>query len=147
MQQMTLHHKTTHGWYCKVREEKKPILTICLCTSAALKPQFLFHQVRTWLGVWVVKSPELHHMEVKGHLITSMGLGAPGESQRLLTSHDTHFHVQASLKRSVKPISLFFFRQFNRRKAKVFFSREGPAEKTVVCVKAFCSHTVTTAVR
>lgn len=29
-----------------------------------------------------MKSPDLLHMEVKGHVITSMGLGAPGEYSR-----------------------------------------------------------------
>lgn len=41
---------------------------------------------------------------------------------------------------------VFFFSQFNRRKTKVFFSREQPAEKTAVCVKAICWRAVTAAV-
>lgn len=65
-------------------------------------------------------------MEVKGHLITSMGLGAPGECK------DTHCPVWTSLKRSGGPVRLcvFFSSQFSRMK--VFPSREQPAEKTAV---------------
>lgn len=50
-----------------------------MCNNVCFKPFFLLHQVRVWLGAQVVKSPDLLHMEVKGHVITSMGLGAPGE--------------------------------------------------------------------
>jgi len=68
-----------------------------LSMPSAESPLLLLPQVRAWLGARVVKSPQFHRMEVKGHLITSMGLGAPGEYERLLAVSSRTLSVWTSL--------------------------------------------------
>lgn len=50
-----------------------------MCDRVDFRSFFLLRQVRVRLRAQVVKTPDLLHMEVKGHVITSMGVGAPGE--------------------------------------------------------------------